>query len=71
MGFIHSNALGLLGPWVLEMIFLRWWRVPKMCVVCYGDIQVLGHVLDPSREPIYTFGIWENQGDLKMSLDIN
>lgn len=64
VSLVDTQALGLLGPAMLEGVALVGGRVPEYSVVYRGDVQVLDDSLDPGWDSVDTLAAGENHCDL-------
>jgi len=64
VGFVYSNALGLLWSGVFEDISLGGGWVPESSIIDWRDFQVLGNIFDPRRNSLDSFARGGDQGKL-------
>lgn len=64
MSLVDTQALGLPGPSMLEVVALAGGRVPEYGVVYRGDVQILDDTLDPGWDAVDTLAVGENHCDL-------
>lgn len=64
MSLVDTQALGLLGTGVLEVVTFVGGRVPEDGIVDRGDAEILDDALDPCGDSVDAFSVGEDQGDL-------
>jgi hypothetical protein len=66
MRLVYARTRWLLRSRMFEIISFRGGRVPETSIICWGNSQILGDILDPCWETISSFAPRKSERDLAM-----